>query len=182
MIISDCEDTVRASTIAGGEGNQIRRTSYATIAGGSGNQILFYSDGATIAGGMNNFISHYSPLALIAGGSANSIGRDCGNSVIGGGSRNTITDRPSYSTSFATVSGGQSNTVTGIYGTISGGVSNSATNNAFAAGTRAKAIHSGAFVWASGNTNDYPSTNTKDRKSTRLNSSHQSTSRMPSSA
>jgi hypothetical protein len=157
LMSSDSEETVHASTIAGGEGNQIWRTGRATIGGGSGNRIQLESDGATIAGGMNNFISPDSPLALIAGGSINSIGRHCANSVIGGGNGNTITDSGN---SFATVSGGQSNTVTGIYGTISGGLRNSATNNAFAAGTRAKAIHSGAFVWASGNTNDYPSTNT----------------------
>jgi hypothetical protein len=160
LISSDTLETVAASTIAGGEGNQIWRTSRAAIVGGSGNRILFYSDGATIAGGKSNFIGVNSPLAFIAGGSGNSIGSRCANSVIGGGNGNTIaslTDIALATVSGGTVSGGHSNTVTGLYGTVAGGRLNVATNSAFAAGTRAKALHSGSFVWAAGNTNDYPS-------------------------
>jgi hypothetical protein len=163
LISSDSLETVAASTIAGGEGNQIWRTSRAAIVGGSGNRILFYSDGATIAGGKSNFIDIDSPLAFIAGGSGNSIGHKCANSVIGGGNGNTIatlTDIAFATVSGGTVSGGQSNTVTGLYGTVAGGRLNVATNSAFAAGTRAKALHSRSFVWAAGNTNDYPSSTT----------------------
>ena len=46
----------------------------------------------------------------------------------------------------------------GLYGTIPGGRDNTATNNAFAAGTKAKAIHSGAFVWADSTAADFAST------------------------
>jgi hypothetical protein len=157
FISSDFIETTHASTIAGGQGNQIYRTSYATIVGGFGNLIQFYADGATIAGGFTNFIGNYSTLAFIGGGRNNNIGHDCQESVIAGGNGNSITGAFRNVTAFATVSGGQSNRVTGVYGTVAGGRLNVAADSAFAAGTRAKAIHSGAFVWASGNTNDYPS-------------------------
>jgi hypothetical protein len=61
----------------------------------------------------------------------------------GGGAGNTIQTNAYLST----IGGGYTNTVSGSYGNIPGGVMNSATNYAFAAGYRAKAIHTGSFVW-----------------------------------
>jgi Chaperone of endosialidase len=51
---------------------------------------------------------------------------------------------------FATVSGGQSNSVYGDFGTIPGGLNNVATNYAFAAGNNAQATNQGALVWSDG--------------------------------
>jgi hypothetical protein len=58
----------------------------------------------------------------------------------------------------ASIGGGSNNLVNGVLGTIPGGVRNNATNMAFAAGRRAKAVHTGAFVWADSNDFDFPST------------------------
>src|SRR6185436_19508148 len=60
----------------------------------------------------------------------------------------------------ATVGGGGNNIVlaNGLYATIPGGSANTATNYAVAAGTRAKANHTGAFVWADSTDADFPST------------------------
>lgn len=56
--------------------------------------------------------------------------------------------------------GGLHNTIqTGaIYATVPGGYENAATNFAFAAGRRAKANHTGAFVWGDSTDTDFAST------------------------
>ncbi len=63
----------------------------------------------------------------------------------GGGNGNTIQSNAGY----ATIGGGAYNTIqpNANYATIPGGYNNSATNYAFAAGYRAKANHTGSFVW-----------------------------------
>ncbi len=51
----------------------------------------------------------------------------------------------------STVGGGQNDTASGIYATVPGGIENVASASAsFAAGARAKARHSGTFVWSEG--------------------------------
>jgi hypothetical protein len=59
----------------------------------------------------------------------------------------------------ATLGGGSQNTIqpNAAYATIPGGLLNSATNHAFAAGRRAKANHTGAFVWADSEDADFAS-------------------------
>jgi uncharacterized coiled-coil protein SlyX len=59
---------------------------------------------------------------------------------------------------YSVVGGGRSNQVTKSYAVIPGGFNNTASGDySFAAGNSAKALHTGAFVWAAGNTNDFPS-------------------------
>jgi hypothetical protein len=53
---------------------------------------------------------------------------------------------------------GTGHSLSGSWGTIPGGLNNSATSYAFAAGRRAKANHTGAFVWADSTDADYAST------------------------
>jgi hypothetical protein len=136
---SDGLESISASTIAGGQGNRIQRASWATIGGGRGHFVGVFSDQATIAGGFSNQISS----------------RAINGTVVGGA--NNIVDRLAVA---ATVSGGQSNVASGPYSTVAGGLMNVASEKAFAAGTRAKAIHSGSFVWADAEDEDFASTGT----------------------
>jgi len=159
------------STIGGGEANLIRASSdYATIGGGIQNHIGTNSDYATISGGFDNTISNNSPWAVIGGGYLHDIGANSFNSTIGGGMNNDIGDNSFYATIgggvrniinsnsvASTIAGGNWNNVAGEYATIPGGQYNIATNRAFAAGTRAKAVHSGAFVWADSQDADFAS-------------------------
>ena len=58
----------------------------------------------------------------------------------------------------AVVAGGSANLASGQYGIVPGGQSNTAGSRALAAGTRAKAAHAGAFVWADSRDADFRST------------------------
>ena len=58
------------------------------------------------------------------------------------------------------IGGGINNTNIGSLAAIPGGDQNVATNNSFAAGHRAKAVHTGAFVWADSQDTDFASTTT----------------------
>lgn len=147
----------RGATIAGGLANNIgTNSSGSTIAGGNinfigtnsafntiggGQQIKIYGDStyATIAGGYNNHIRPGSSFSKIGGGSSNSIETNSARSVIGGGHVNSIWPNAPFAA-------------------IPGGYGNSATNFAFAAGTRAKANHTGSFVWADSTDADFAST------------------------
>lgn len=105
---------------------------YGVVAGGLGNSV--FQNDSFIGGGIGNNIS--TDRAVIAGGRDNSVRTNASNAAIGGG---------------------RDNVITGAHGAIPGGISNQATNNAFAAGTRAKAIHSGTFVWADSQNSDFSS-------------------------
>ncbi|MDQ6632209.1 MAG: tail fiber domain-containing protein, partial [Verrucomicrobiota bacterium] len=94
--------------------------------------------------------------STIGGGSGNTIQPNATYSTIGGGIRNTIQPNASYST----IGGGHNNTNTGSYSAIPGGDKNVAGTNSFAAGHRAKARHSGSFVWADSQNVDFPTTAT----------------------
>jgi hypothetical protein len=129
-------------SIGGGVGNQIKsQSSLSTIAGGYLNQIGTNSGSGVIGGGFANNIYSNSTSATIAGGIQNTIGTNSGSSVIGGGANNVVTANANYAT-------------------IPGGLNNAATNHAYAAGRRAKAIHPGAFVWADSTDADFASTTT----------------------
>jgi len=162
-----------SATVAGGYGNIIGTNSpYATIGGGYQNVIgtnSYYSimvggyrNGignnswrAFLGGGYQNIIQSWAIGATLAGGSDNLI-HSAYHATLSGGQNNTIWSNASY----ATVSGGYQNKISedGSYATIPGGRKNSATNSAFAAGTRAKAEHMGAFVWADSLDADFGST------------------------
>jgi hypothetical protein len=162
------------ATIAGGWGNDIgANTPSSAISGGEGNDIGGYSPCSAIGGGKGNTIGSGSREATIAGGRANDIAGGTVDSAIGGGYDNNIDS----SSDGATIAGGYGNDIGWIspysaigggyennipanaeYATIPGGCLSFATNYAFASGRRAKANHTGAFVWADSTDADFAST------------------------
>ena len=135
----------------------------ATIAGGGAANYFgsAYSNSvlsvfSSIGGGLNNTIRTNAIYSTIGGGNQNTIQPNSSSSTIGGGDNNTIQTNASAST----IGGGLYNTTTpnAQYATIPGGRENSATNYAFAAGYRAKANHTGAFVWGDNTPGDFAST------------------------
>ena len=76
--------------------------------------------------------------------------------TLSGGAQNTI----QTNADFATIGGGGANTIqtNAHFATIPGGRDNSAAEYAFAAGRRAKANHTGAFVWADATDTNFAST------------------------
>jgi len=145
--------------IGGGRRNELQFSAFAaTISGGHDNVIQTNADIATISGGGRNTIRTNAIAATISGGELNEIRASSRSSAIGGGVFNDIGE----SASEATIAGGYRNEIlpNGDYAMIPGGDSNTATNYAFAAGRRAKAIHTGAFVWADPEFADFVSTGT----------------------
>jgi hypothetical protein len=113
------------------------------VGGSPVNRVLNSSKGATIAGGGQTF----SVIFSVAG--TNEVTGDFG--TVGGGKGNR-------SGNYSTIGGGRDNRAVGYGATIPGGYDNAAGGEySFAAGTRAKANHNGAFVWAGGATEDFPS-------------------------
>ena len=93
---------------------------------------------------------------LIGGAANNSVAPNVVGATIGGGVGNAI----QADASFATLAGGDSNSISNraSYAAIPGGRRNVAGGQAsFAAGTRAKAMQPGAFVWADTNNFDFAS-------------------------
>jgi hypothetical protein len=128
------------STVGGGHGNRVASGAVAaTIAGGTLNDIGTNSDYSAIGGGWDNNIAADSQSATIAGGRINNIGTNSDFSAIGGGWYNNIADNAQYAT-------------------IPGGYENTATSHAYAAGSRAKANHTGSFVWSDSSIFDFSST------------------------
>jgi hypothetical protein len=145
--------TGEAATVAGG--SWITATGdYAAAGGGGHNTASGWF--ATVSGGYGNAASNTD--ATVGGGrfnAASSLG-----ATVGGGQDNT-------SGYLATVGGGQDNTASGSHATIPGGLDNTAVGNySFAAGRRAKANNTGAFVWADSSNYDFAST-TADQFSVR---------------
>jgi len=133
-----------SATIGGGQNNQAT-ADYATIAGGgsdtAGNGNRVTDDYGTVGGGANN-----------QAGDNNGTSSDRTYATVGGGSSNTA------SGGRATIGGGKDNTASGSCSTIAGGCSSSAVGDfSFAAGQGAKALHQGAFVWASSGDGDFSS-------------------------
>ncbi len=168
------------STVGGGTGNTASGD-YSTVAGGSGG--IASGAGATVGGGNNNYGTNIASgeVSTIGGGSANIASADwttvaggVGNTAsafgatVGGGALNSSLDQ------FATIAGGQNNNATNLSATVGGGNQNIAGgknstvpggiynsafgNDSFAAGTQAKAMHQGAFVWADSQSADFLST------------------------
>ncbi|CAG0934362.1 hypothetical protein TFLX_03452 [Thermoflexales bacterium] len=124
-----------ASTIGGGLSNATS-LNYATVSGGTSNAAAGVV--ATIGGGDRNAAN--GGWAFVGGGLLNIANGQ--QSTISGGSGNYTSNQ------YATIGGGTGNTASGYIATIPGGSSNVAHGTAsFAAGTRAKAMHNGAFVW-----------------------------------
>ena len=157
-------ENTRYCTIAGGQfnhaGGKTGRNGV-TVGGGTGN--YGFGSHCTIAGGWGNTIESNPDdlttdafVSVISGGRDNLIDEESYASVIGGGIGNLISTNGDYSV----ISGGESNNIVAnsSYSFIAGGRLNSATDYAFAAGRRAKAIHIGAFVWADSQNADFAST------------------------
>jgi hypothetical protein len=122
-------------TVGGGKQNTAS-SDYATVSGGGYNTAGFLY--ATVAGGYDN--NAYDNAATIGGGIYNTSGY---HATVSGGEGN------SASGFYATVGGGYTNRATNAYSIVPGGYGNIAGGtNSFAAGYRAQALHSGAFVWA----------------------------------
>ena len=125
--------------IGGGAYNAIGQgADYAAVSGGTDNTV--WSDFGSVGGGVSNFIHVASSAATIAGGEQNTIEPDSAGATIGGGCNNLV-----ESSAFgAVIPGGLANTASGAC--------------SFAAGFRAEARHSGAFVWADRSSAGFSST------------------------
>jgi hypothetical protein len=135
-----------ASTVGGGDGNTASDIS-ATVGGGEDNTANGVQ--ATVGGGFDNTASNTS--STVGGGLVNTTSGFA--STVAGGGYNTA------SGSAAAVGGGFDNTASGLRSTIPGGENNEASGSySFAAGRRAKAEHTGAFVWADNTNADFVST------------------------
>jgi hypothetical protein len=148
------------SAIGGGIINNIASNSRsATIAGGEENTIGVNSTWSAIGGGYENTIASNSLAAIIAGGWGNGIGASCFGVTISGGTFNNI----GVNSDSAAIGGGENNNIASNarYAVIPGGTLNvigAGGTNAFAAGYRARANHTGAFVWADSTDADFAST------------------------
>ncbi|MBL1216626.1 MAG: hypothetical protein D8M59_03945 [Planctomycetes bacterium] len=135
-----------SATISGGYDNTATN-SYCTVSGGSTNSAT--AESATVSGGDSNSASGAS--AAIGGGAYNSAGGVL--NTIAGGSGNTTLN------AYSTIGGGASNTAIGVSATIPGGFTCQASGSyTFASGTRAQALHNGAFVWGDSTNADVAST------------------------
>lgn len=135
------------AAILGGRSNEIGTNSwYSEISGGFFNEIGATCYSAAIAGGVLNNIQTTSSHSCISGGAKNIIGLGSSFSVVSGGELNMVGTNSTY----CTIAGGAGNHIANnaSYAVVLGGLNNTATNHSFAAGQRAKAIHSGSFVWA----------------------------------
>jgi trimeric autotransporter adhesin len=141
------------STIGGGVGNAVNSV-VGTIAGGERGTLSFNAYNSFLGGGAWNTID--SPDSTIGGGRFNAIHSNGYVSTISGGANNSI----QLSTSYGSIGGGYLNSISGNYGVVPGGDRNTATANSFAAGRRAKALHTGSFVWGDATEQDIVSTGT----------------------
>jgi hypothetical protein len=115
-------------TVAGGLNNQA----------GNGSALVDDAEAATVCGGTDNTAGGFH--AFVGGGGMNAAAGPI--STVGGGNANIAEGFG------ANISGGQSNTASGNYSTIPGGFNNTAAGEfSLAAGTRARAMNSGSFVW-----------------------------------
>ncbi len=170
------------NVVAGFSGNWVQTgAASATIAGGgqsgASNRVTF--SGGTVGGGVNNAVSNWNGTVSggannIAAGSAANVSGGSENlasgehSVVAGGQWNkSIADGAAvvgggFNTSggyCAMVGGGLLNSSTGYVATVPGGRLNLAGGDySFAAGHHARAIHTGAFVWADATDADFAST------------------------
>jgi hypothetical protein len=122
---------------------------YCTVGGGWLNTAS--GDKATVGGGQSNTASW--SYATVGGGVWNTASDYY--ATVGGGDHNIASGYE------ATVGGGVYDTASGFAATVPGGKYNTASGDfSFAAGYKAKALHSGAFVWADSTNADFASTKT----------------------
>ena len=146
-----CYARSQYTVVAGGGGydysdSNSARSGWSTISGGARNSIPTAGQYATIAGGYQNSAAGYE--AAIGGG-ANNVANG-NHSVVGGGYYDAAL------ATGATVCGGESNTASGTSSTAAGGKYNTAAGSySLAAGYRAKALHTGSWVWADNTEADF---------------------------
>jgi len=138
----------RNNFIGGGGSNVITSAVYSVMTGGTNHSMTGGNTRMTIGGGQSNTVSNN--YGTIAGGQSNTVSGT--HAIIGGGQANIVTGAHSF------IGGGQNNRVTAPYSVVVGGLLNTASvDYSFAAGRRAKASHSGSFVWADSTDADYSS-------------------------
>lgn len=147
--------TNRYGVIAGGTLNTIQKdANYSAIGGGYSNTISAAKDYASIHGGFQNIADG---IAATIGGGIRNVASGYGATIGGGG--NTPDEGNTSAGDWSTIGGGRNNSASGIHATIPGGSENDASgNNSFAAGSRAKAVHAGAFVWGDSSLGNISST------------------------
>jgi len=130
------------STVGGGYANTVTVGGLqSTVGGGMWNTAS--SGDATVSGGDHNTASGY--YATVCGGSGNKARGYC--SVVAGGGGDPLSEEA------------DSNVAQGDYSVVAGGRANLAGGKySFSAGRRAKALHSGSFVWADTTDADFNST------------------------
>ena len=143
---------VRA-TVGGGDSNSASE-GYTAVGGGNGNDASF--DYAAVGGGNNNTASGW--FAVVDGGNGNTAASE--GAAVGGGAFNSASAayatvaggyNNAASVNYAAVSGGHTNHAMDDYAAVTGGLQNTADYLAQAGGYRARARHSGSFVWGSSN-------------------------------
>lgn len=133
-------------TVGGGYGNTAGGTT-ATVSGGRDNTAS--GSTATVGGGVANVASAL--FSTVGGGSLNT---NSGIRATIAGGRNNLASNLSSS-----VGGGETNQATGSFASVPGGENNTAAGaHTFAAGQRAKANHSGSFVWSDTQSADFATT------------------------
>ena len=142
--------TADAAFLGGGQ-NNTNSGLHAVLAGGWLNRIESSANQAFIGGGHSNVMQGAS--SVIVGGERNTVESGINFASIGGGLGNNLAGH------YATISGGNGNQADGMFATIPGGNLNRAdAMHSFAAGNRAKALHTGSFVWADSTYADFAST------------------------
>jgi hypothetical protein len=132
------------SAIVAGSGSQVAATNSLIGAGGSNTIAAAASYAAIVSGGQNNLSGEY---GFIGAGTNNTVSGEGG--YIAAGGYNTVTGEG------AVIDGGFNSTAAGTFATIPGGYVNSAAGTySFAAGARASAANTGAFVWSDGSDGD----------------------------
>ena len=161
------------ATVSGG-GNNTASGGHATVGGGYTNRVT--DDIGTVAGGGNNLAGDAAgttsdaTCATVGGGWSNTASGQ--QATVGGGQSNTASGIEATvgggggntaSGAVATVGGGWTNTASSASATVPGGELNTAQGDfSLAAGRRAKANHTGAFVWADPNDFDFASTASRE--------------------
>jgi hypothetical protein len=137
-------------TVGGGQGNDVQGDYSAIIGGGSNTAV---ETGSMVGGGVSN---QAAGVVSTIGGGLNNNANGAGSTIGGGGVFVGNTAGPGWN---ATVGGGSGNFAAGSGATVPGGEHNDAIGvYSFAAGHRAKANNTGAFVWADSYALDFPST------------------------
>ena len=144
--------------IGGGRDNTLGGDQYGVIGGGNNNEVQ--SDYVFIGGGNGNYIGDTANYSVICGGMGNKMTNSvmAHGSFIGGGYYHSVSGRWSavaggwrnqMDGEYSVIGGGMSNVVNGDCAVVPGGRDNMATAPfSFAAGRKASAVHTGAFVWA----------------------------------